>query len=76
MKEPEIKETNNLQQLREELMLSKAELARRAGISVLTVTRVELGHFSHPKTKRKLLFALGLDIVDKEKLFPSNEEME
>jgi DNA-binding XRE family transcriptional regulator len=34
---------NNVQRLREELLLTKAELARKAGISALTVARVEAG---------------------------------
>jgi ribosome-binding protein aMBF1 (putative translation factor) len=32
---------NNLRQVREARMLSKAELARRAGISPLTIDRIE-----------------------------------
>ena len=35
--------SNNVQRLREERLLSKAELARRAGVSVLTIDRVESG---------------------------------
>jgi DNA-binding XRE family transcriptional regulator len=34
---------NNLRQVREARMLSKAELARRAGISPLTIDRIEKG---------------------------------
>jgi len=34
---------NNVQRLREDQLLSKAELARRAGVSVLTIDRVEKG---------------------------------
>jgi len=36
-------EANNVLQLRERLLMSKAELARRSGLSVLTIDRVEKG---------------------------------
>ena len=36
-------EANNVLQIRERLLMSKAELARRSGLSVLTIDRVEKG---------------------------------
>jgi DNA-binding XRE family transcriptional regulator len=41
-------------------MLSKAELARRAGISPLTIDRIEKGMPCRIATRRKILLALGL----------------
>lgn len=60
---------NNLRRLREELLLTKAELARKAGISPLTVTRVENGLDCRVDTKRKIILALGLSPADKAKVF-------
>ena len=34
---------NNVQKFRESLMMSKAELARKAGLSTLTIDRIEAG---------------------------------
>jgi len=61
--------SNNVQRLREERLLSKAELARRAGISVLTIDRVERGADCRLDTKRKIILALGLKVSDREKVF-------
>jgi DNA-binding XRE family transcriptional regulator len=61
--------SNNLQRFRETLMLSKAELARKAGLSTLTIDRIEAGRPCRLDSKRKILLALGLNITDKEKIF-------
>ena len=60
---------NNVQQYRESLMMSKAELARKAGLSTLTIDRVEAGRPCRLDTKRKLLLALGLKVTDKDHVF-------
>jgi DNA-binding XRE family transcriptional regulator len=54
---------------RESLLLSKAELARKAGLSPLTIDRIEKGKNCRPETKRKVLIALGLKLTDREKIF-------
>ena len=54
------REQNRVRQLRSERMMSKAELARRAGLSTLTIDRVEKGMPCRMDTKRKILEALGL----------------
>lgn len=61
--------TNNVQRFREALMMSKAELARKAGLSTLTIDRVEAGRPCRLDTKRKILLALGLRITDKDQVF-------
>lgn len=61
---------NRLKQVRESRLISKAELARKAGISQLTVARVEKGVSCRQETKRKILAALGLRPWEKEKIFP------
>jgi DNA-binding XRE family transcriptional regulator len=60
---------NNVQRLREEQLLSKAELARRAGVSPLTIDRIERGEACRLDTKRKIILALGMKVADKEKVF-------
>jgi DNA-binding XRE family transcriptional regulator len=61
--------SNNVQRYRESLMLSKAELARKAGLSSLTIDRVEAGRACRLDTKRKILLALGLKVSDKAQVF-------
>ena len=50
--------------------MSKAELARKAGISPLTIDRVERGAPCRMATMRKIILALNLDIADRERVFP------
>ncbi|MDO9210115.1 MAG: helix-turn-helix domain-containing protein [Deltaproteobacteria bacterium] len=60
---------NFLKQYRENILLSKAELARKAGISTLTIDRVEKGKTCRLETKRKIILALGLKLSEREKIF-------
>ncbi len=68
------KSMNNVQQLREERLMSKAELARRAGVSVLTIDRVERGSSCRLDTKRKIILALGLKVTDRNQVFFDDSE--
>lgn len=54
-------------------MVSKAELARRANLSVLTIDRVERGYGCRMDTKRKILEALGLSLADRVRVFGEEE---
>jgi DNA-binding XRE family transcriptional regulator len=67
------KRTNRVRQTRIERMMSKAELARRAGLSVLTIDRVEKGLGCRMDTKRKILEALGLTLADRVRVFGEEE---
>ena len=60
---------NRLKKIRESLMMSKAELSRKAGISPITITRIENGMPCRMETMRKILLALGYKISDKNKVF-------
>jgi DNA-binding XRE family transcriptional regulator len=60
---------NKVRQLREEQLLTKAELSRKAGISPLTLTRIEGGRECRVDTKRKIILALGLTPSDRAKVF-------
>jgi len=62
-------EANNVRKIREGLLMSKAELARRAGLSVLTIDRVEKGMACRMDTKRKIILSLGLQLSDRDKVF-------
>jgi DNA-binding XRE family transcriptional regulator len=60
---------NNLKKIRESMLLSKSELARKAGVSPLTIDRIEKGFGCRMDTKRKIIHAFGLKISEKEKVF-------
>jgi DNA-binding XRE family transcriptional regulator len=66
---------NNLRKLREALMISKAELARKANISTVTITRIEQGRGCRIETKRKIILALGYNISDKNIVFGEDLEL-
>jgi DNA-binding XRE family transcriptional regulator len=51
--------------------MSKAELARKAGVSPITIDRIEKGMDCRMETKRKILLALGYKLSDKDKVFLS-----
>ncbi|MCW8860231.1 MAG: helix-turn-helix transcriptional regulator [Deltaproteobacteria bacterium] len=61
---------NHVKEIRESLLISKAELARLANISPLTVSRIENGYPCRMETMRKIIFALGFKKEDKTKFFP------
>ncbi len=61
--------TDDVRKIREGLLLSKAELARRARISVLTIDRVEKGMTCRMDTKRKIILSLGMKLSDRDKVF-------
>lgn len=61
---------NHVKEIRESLLMSKAELARKADVSPLTITRIERGYPCRMETMRKILLALGFKLADKSKVFP------
>ena len=60
---------NSLRAVRESLMMSKTELARKANVSPITIARIEKGLTCRMETKRKIILALGLQLSDKNKIF-------
>ncbi len=62
-------QSNNVRRIRESKMLSKTELAKLAGVSPLTLDRIERGESCRLETKRKILLALGLKINQKHRVF-------
>lgn len=64
---------NRVRKIRESKMMSKAELARKTGLSVQTVDRIEKGYLCRLDTKRKILLALGLTLEDRKSVFNDND---
>lgn len=60
---------NSLREVREALMMSKSELARKANVSPITIARIEKGMSCRLETKRKIILALGFKLSDKNKIF-------
>jgi len=60
---------NFVKEIREEQLMSKAELARKAGVSPVTIDRVERGKNCRMETKRKIILALGFELSDKDRIF-------
>jgi len=60
---------SKLRRYREDNLISKAELSRKAGVSPITISRIEEGFPCRIDTKRKILEALGLVVKDKYLVF-------
>ena len=60
---------NSVRQIRESQMMSKAELARKADVTVQTIDRIEKGNECRLDTKRKIILALGYKLVDRTQIF-------
>ena len=64
---------NNVKKIREDRLMSKSELARKAGVSVLTIDRVEKEMSCRVATMRKIILALGYKLQDKNRVFPDGK---
>ncbi len=60
---------NSLREIRESLLMSKTELAKKANVSPITIARIECGKPCRMETKRKIILALGYKLSDKNKIF-------
>ena len=60
---------NSLKKIRESLLMSKAELARKANVSPITIGRIENGMPCRMETQRKIILALNYQLSDKDKIF-------
>ncbi len=61
---------NRVRELRENKLMTQAQLARRAKVALRTIHSVEKGMNCRMDTKRKILLALGLRFEDKDLVFP------
>ena len=66
--------TNSVRQIREAKMMSKAELARKADVTVQTIDRIEKGNECRLDTKRKIILALGYKLADRTRIFEEDNE--
>ncbi len=64
-----VAKVNNVRQIRESKMMSKAELARKASVTVQTIDRIEKGNDCRLDTKRKIILALGYKLGDRSRIF-------
>lgn len=64
-----MKMRNKVRELREKKLMSKSELAREAGVSVVTIDRVEKGEACRLETMRKIILALGFTLEDRDMIF-------
>ena len=67
---------NEVREARENKMMSKAELARKAGVTVQTIDRIEKGYECRLATKRKIILALGYELAERTKVFKDTDNPE
>ena len=60
---------NRVRELRENRLMTQAQLARKAKVALRTIHSVEKGMNCRMDTKRKILLALSLRITDKDQVF-------
>jgi len=61
---------NRVRELRENRLMTQAQLARKAKVALRTIHSVEKGMNCRMDTKRKILLALGKRFEDKDQVFP------
>jgi DNA-binding XRE family transcriptional regulator len=64
---------NSLKSYREEVLISRTELARKAGLSVQTIEHIEKGEGCRLETRRKIILALDLELSEKDKIFENED---
>ena len=62
---------NRVREIRENRLMTQAQLARKAKVALRTIHSVEKGMNCRMDTKRKILLALALRFEDKDFVFPS-----
>ena len=62
---------NRVREMRENRLMTQAQLARKAKVALRTIHSVEKGLNCRMDTKRKILLALGLRFEDRHQVFPS-----
>ena len=72
----EVAQGNRVRELRENKLMTQAQLARKAKVALRTIHSVEKGMNCRMDTKRKILLALGLRFEDKDLVFPSRTRID
>ena len=62
---------NRVRKLREDRLMTQSELADKANLALRTVLSIEKGMECRMDTKRKLIRAFGISIMDKDLVFPT-----
>jgi DNA-binding XRE family transcriptional regulator len=62
---------NRVRELREDRLMTQAQLAKKARVALRTIHSVEKGMNCRMDTKRKILLALGLRFEDKDQVWPT-----
>ena len=70
------RQPNRVRELRENRLMTQAQLARKARVALRTIHSVEKGMNCRMDTKRKILLALGLRFEDKDYVFPGGPRRE
>jgi len=63
--------SNRVREIREDRLMTQAQLARKAKVALRTIHSVEKGMNCRMDTKRKILLALGLRFEDRKMVFPA-----
>jgi DNA-binding XRE family transcriptional regulator len=66
---PSARKRNRVRELREDKLMTQAQLARKARVALRTIHSVEKGMNCRMDTKRKILLALGMRFEDKDQVF-------
>lgn len=66
---------NRVREIRENRLMTQAQLARKAKVALRTIHSVEKGMNCRMDTKRKILLALGMRFEDKDYVFPPSSEL-
>ena len=67
---------NRVRELRENRLMTQAQLARKAKVALRTIHSVEKGMNCRMDTKRKILLALSMRFEDKDHVFPPTSAFE
>jgi len=66
--------SNRVREMREDRLMTQAQLARKAEVALRTIHSVEKGMNCRMDTKRKILLALGMRFEDRSQVFPSRRD--
>jgi DNA-binding XRE family transcriptional regulator len=67
--QPASRKRNRVRELREDKLMTQAQLARKARVALRTIHSVEKGMNCRMDTKRKILLALGIPFEQKHEVF-------
>jgi DNA-binding XRE family transcriptional regulator len=70
------RQPNRVRELRENRLMTQAQLARKARVALRTIHSVEKGMNCRMDPKRKLLIALGMRFEDTDDVFPGGPRRE